>query len=168
MTDSAPTPRLAVCPGSFDPLTLGHVEMVRRARQLFDRVVVAVLRNPAKHSLFTVEERVELAREVFAGDTAIEVDAFAGLLVDYARRRGACAVVRGARGVTDFEFEWPMAQMNREMAPEVETVLLVPSTRVSAISSTLVKDIAGLGGDITSFVPPAIAARLAERARRRV
>jgi pantetheine-phosphate adenylyltransferase len=159
--------RLALCPGSFDPLTLGHVEMVRRARTLFDNVIVAVLRNPAKQSLFTVDERVDIAREVFADDADVEVDAFAGLLVEYAAQRGACAIVRGVRGVTDFEYEWPMAQMNRELAPGVETVLLVPSPRVSAISSTLVKEIASMGGDVSAFVPPSVFARVCHKVRGR-
>lgn len=161
------TGRLALCPGSFDPLTLGHVEMVQRARTLFDNVIVAILRNPSKQSLFTVEERVEIAREVFADDAGVEVDAFAGLLVEYAALRGACAVVRGVRGVTDFEYEWPMVQMNRELAPGVETVLLVPSPRVSAISSTLVKEIASMGGDVSAFLPPSVFARVSHRVRGR-
>lgn len=161
------TIRHAVCPGSFDPITLGHVEMVHRARRLFDRVVVAVLRNPSKHSLFSVEERVELAREIFAGDPGVDVEAFEGLLVDFATQRGACAVVRGVRGVTDFDYEWPMAQMNRELAPAIETVLLVPSARVAAISSSLVKDIVSMGGDVSAFVPPVVCARLSQKVRGR-
>lgn len=155
--------RLAVCPGSFDPLTLGHVEMVRRARTLFDGVIVAILRNPSKRALFTVDERVAIAREVFADDAGVDVDSFEGLLVEYAAQRGASAIVRGVRGVTDFEYEWPMAQMNRELAPGVETVLLVPSPRVSAISSTLVKEIASMGGDVSAFVPPSVFTRVSHK-----
>lgn len=159
---------VAVCPGSFDPLTLGHVEMVRRARRLFDIVVVAILRNTSKRALFSVEERVALAKDVFAADEGVEVDAFGGLLVSYAKARGACAIVRGARGTSDFEFEWPMAQMNQELEPGVETVLLVPSPRVSAISSTLVKEVALLGGDVRSFVPPSVAVRLADKVKEKL
>lgn len=155
--------RLAVCPGSFDPLTLGHVEMVGRARTLFDGVIVAILRNPSKRALFTVDERVAIAREVFADDAGVDVDSFEGLLVEYAAQRGASAIVRGVRGVTDFEYEWPMAQMNRELAPGVETVLLVPSPRVSAISSTLVKEIASMGGDVSAFVPPRVFTRVSHK-----
>lgn len=155
--------RLAVCPGSFDPLTLGHVEMVGRARTLFDGVIVAILRNPSKRALFTVDERVAIAREVFADDAGVDVDSFEGLLVEYAAQRGASAIVRGVRGVTDFEYEWPMAQMNRELAPGVETVLLVPSPRVSAISSTLVKEIASMGGDVSAFVPPSVFTRVSHK-----
>lgn len=167
MADTCKLARLAVCPGSFDPLTWGHVEMVQRARALFDTVIVAVLRNPSKQSLFTVEERVDCAREVFADDAGVEVDAFAGLLVEYAAHRGARAIVRGVRGVADFEYEWPMAQMNRQLTPGVETVLMVPSPRVSAISSTLVKEIAFMGGDVSAFVPPSVFARVSNKVRGR-
>ena len=153
--------RLAICPGSFDPLTLGHVDIVRRAARQFDRVVVAVLVNPEKTARFSVPERLGFIRATFADDPRVEADAFSGLLVDYARRRGAAAIVRGIRAVSDFEYEFQMALMNRRLAPEVETVFLTPAEEYSYVSSKLVKEIAALSGDVTGLVPPAVAERLA-------
>jgi pantetheine-phosphate adenylyltransferase len=158
------TARIAVCPGSFDPLTNGHVDLIARAAALFDRVIVAILVNSDKTPLLSTEERLALTREAMAHLPQVEADAFDGLLVDYATRRGATAIVRGVRSAGDFEFEWPMTQMNRRLRPAIETVLIVPSIEVSAISSRLVKDIWRLGGDIGGLVPPAVEARL--RARR--
>lgn len=148
--------RLAIVPGSFDPLTAGHVEIVGRAARLFDRVVVAVLVNEQKTPLLPADDRVALARQVFAGEARVEVETFGGLLVEYAARRGAAAVVRGLRQAADFDYEWPMTVMNRRMAPAIETVFLVPSPEVSAISSRLVKEIWRLGGDIGGLVPPQV------------
>ncbi len=155
------TPRLAICPGSFDPLTLGHVDIVRRAARQFDRVVVAVLTNSDKTARFPVAERLGFIRATFADDPRVEADAFSGLLVHYARRIGATAIVRGIRAVSDFEYEFQMALMNRRLAPEVETVFLTPSEEYSYVSSKLIKEIASLSGDVTGLVPPAVAARLA-------
>ena len=152
--------RLAICPGSFDPVTAGHVDLVRRAAAVFDRVVVAVLVNEQKQPLLPAADRVALARAVFAGDARVEVDTFDGLLVDYARRRGARAVVRGLRSAADFEDERPMALMNRRLHGALETVFLVPSPDVLAISSRLVKEIWRLGGDIGGLVPPAVEAHM--------
>lgn len=160
MTDA---PRLAVFPGSFDPLTLGHVDVIERASGLFDRVVVALLVNPEKSPLFSVDERVAIIREVFAGRPSIEVDTFDGLLVEYARRRHAAAVVRGVRGGGDFDYELRMASMNRHLAPGVETVFLAPSPGVAFISSSLVKEVASLGGSLDGLVPEAVQARLLRR-----
>ncbi len=147
---------IALCPGSFDPLTNGHVDLVRRAARLFDRVIVTVLVNTGKHNLFSATERVDLARAVFAGDAGIEVETFEGLLVDYAKSRGARAIVRGLRSAADFEYERPMVFMNRQLGGDVETVFLLPGSGVGFISSTLVKEIVQLGGDVTPFVPPIV------------
>ena len=158
-----PTSRLAICPGSFDPLTLGHVDIIRRAARQFDRVVVAVLHNTGKAPLFTVPERLDFIRATFADTPAVEADAFSGLLVDYARRRGAAAIVRGIRAVSDFEYEFQMALMNRRLAPEVETVFLTPAEEYSYVSSRLIKEITALSGDVSGLVPEPVARRLAEK-----
>jgi pantetheine-phosphate adenylyltransferase len=171
MTDTAsgPTtpirpPRIAVCPGSFDPLTNGHVDIIRRGARLFDRVVVAVLVNEQKTPLFTAAERVELARAVFADEPRVEIDTFGGLLVDYAERRGASAIVRGLRGVSDFEFEFQMALMNRRLK-NVETVFMMPAEQFSYTSSRLVMYVCRRGGDRGGLAPPLVEARLLERRR---
>ena len=156
-------PRLAIYPGSFDPLTNGHVDIIDRAVRLFDRLVVAVLVNPVKQPLYRHDERVAIIREVFAGRPEIEAETFDGLLVDVAHRRQASAVVRGIRGASDFEFEWQMALMNRHLDPAFDTVFLVPSERFTYVSATLVREIAALGGPLTGLVPPAVEARLASR-----
>jgi pantetheine-phosphate adenylyltransferase len=156
-----PAPRLAICPGSFDPMTNGHVELVRRAAALFDRVVIAVLVNDQKTPLLDAATRVELARVITSPLGNVEVETFEGLLVDYAASRGATAVVRGLRSGADFDYEWPMTVMNRRLAPSLETVFLVPAPEVAAISSRLVKEIWKLGGDITGLVPVAVAAHMA-------
>ena len=152
--------RIAVCPGSFDPLTNGHMDLVTRAARLFDRVVVAILVNEQKTPLMPATERVALAREVFADQARVQVDTFDGLLVDYAMRVGATAIVRGLRSAGDFEYEWPMAVTNRHLQPSVETVFLVPAPEVSAISSRLVKEIWRLGGDISGLVPRPVETRM--------
>jgi pantetheine-phosphate adenylyltransferase len=166
------SPRLALVPGSFDPLTNGHVDVVRRAARLFDVVVVAVLRNTGKQPLFSVEERVAMIRATFADVPGIEADAFDGLLVDYARRRGAVAIVRGLRGVGDFDHEQQMTRMNRHLDANIDTVLLLPSTDVVHIGSTLVREIAAMGGSIAGLVPPAVEQQFERRrqaaTRRRV
>lgn len=146
-------PRTAIYPGSFDPLTNGHADIIRRGARLFDRIIVAVLINPAKASLFTVKERVALAREVFAGEPSVEVDSFDGLLVDYARRRHATVIVRGLRAVSDFDYELQMALMNRQLSPELETVFMMPAEEYTYLSSRLVKEVFALGGDVAPFVP---------------
>ncbi len=151
---------LAVYPGSFDPLTNGHVDIILRGARLFDRIVVAMLRNLEKSPLFSLEERLEIAREVFADQPTVEVDIFEGLLVDYARRRGASVIVRGLRAVSDFEYELQMALMNRHMAPALETVFMMPGESYTYLSSRLVKEVFALGGDVSGFVPPAVVARL--------
>jgi len=158
-TDQRPL-RTAIVPGSFDPLTNGHVDIIRRALRLFDRVVVAVLVNAAKEPYFTAADRVAIVRDVFAGEAAVEVETFDGLLVDYARRRQATAIVRGLRAVSDFEYELQLAHMNRHLAPDVETVLLMTDVAHTFISSRLVKEVFSLGGEVAAFVPPAVERRL--------
>ncbi len=159
----ANTPRLAVYPGSFDPLTNGHVDIIERAAALFDRVVVGVLINTSKQPFFRPDERVAIIREVFADRAEIEVDTFDGLLVDYAKRRQASVIVRGVRGAADFEYEWQMALMNRHLDQRIDTVVLMPSERFTYVSATLVREIAKLGGPLTGLVPPAVEARLNSR-----
>ena len=155
--------RLAICPGSFDPLTLGHVDLVRRAALLFDRVVVAILVNAEKTPLLPQAERVELARAVFGAVAGVEVDTFDGLVVDYATRRGAVAIVRGLRSAADVEYELPMTLMNRHLRPSLETVFLPTAMELGHISSRLVKEVWRLGGDISGLVPSAVEARLRDR-----
>jgi len=156
--------RVAVYPGSFDPITNGHVDIIERGVRLFDRVVVAILRNIEKSPLFSVDERVEIARRVFSRVPTVEIDTFDGLLVEYARRRGATAIVRGLRAISDFEYEMQMALMNRRLYPDVETVFMMPAETYSYVSSRLVKEIFALGGNIAGLVPPLVEARLRERA----
>jgi len=152
--------RLAICPGSFDPLTVGHVDLVERAAALFDRVVVAILVNSDKSPLFTQAERVAIVREVFAPVKNVDVEAFDGLLVDYADRRGAVAIVRGLRSATDTDYELSMSLMNRHLKPSVDTVFLPTAASVAHVSSRLVKEVWRLGGDVRGLVPPAVEARL--------
>ena len=159
----AASQRLAVFPGSFDPLTTGHVDVVRRVARLFDRVVVAVLRNTGKATMFSVDDRLAMLREVFAGDPQVEVDAFQGLLVDYARAKRAVAIVRGVRTSSDLEYERQLALTNRHLNSEVETVLVLPAAEVAHISSSLVREIVSLGGSATGLVPAAIDSWLERR-----
>ncbi len=154
---------VAVYPGSFDPLTNGHVDIIQRGSRLFDRIVVGVLINLEKSPLFTVPERVAIAREVFRGWTNVEVDTFDGLLVDYARSKGASVIVRGLRAVSDFEYELQMALMNRRLSPEVETVFMMPAEPYTYVSSRLVKEVVALGGSVHGLVPGIVEDRLREK-----
>jgi len=157
----------AVYPGSFDPLTFGHLDIVERSVRLFDRVVVAILTNPAKEALFSVEERCDMIdKAVRKRFPSVEVDVFHGLLVDYAREKDAQVIVRGIRAVTDYEYEFQMALMNRRLAPGIETVFMMPAEQYSYLSSRLVKEIAGLGGSVEGLVPPQVEKRLRKRFRK--
>lgn len=153
----------AIYPGSFDPVTLGHLDIVSRARQLFDSLIVAVAENEAKRALFDTDERIAMIQEAVSGDTGITVRRLDGLLVDFARREDAFVVIRGLRAVSDFEFEFQMALMNRALEPRLETIFLTPKEDYTFLSSRIVKEVARLGGDVTPFVPPSIAARLREK-----
>jgi pantetheine-phosphate adenylyltransferase len=155
--------RIAVYPGSFDPMHNGHLDIIERCRPLFDEVVVAVLRNEGKQPLFSVEERIESIREMVTG--AVRVESFSGLLVDFMDQVGARAVVRGLRAVSDFEYELQMALMNRRLNPRVETVFMMPREDYIYLSSRLVKEVFSLGGDLTGLVPEPVLARLRQRLR---
>jgi pantetheine-phosphate adenylyltransferase len=150
----------AVYPGTFDPLTRGHEDLARRAAHLFDRVVVAVADSRAKRPFFTLEERVEMAREVLSVHPNVEVIGFSGLLMDFVRANNARVILRGLRAVSDFEYEFQMAGMNRNLYPDVETVFLTPGEQYMFISATIVREIASLGGNVSSFVSPLVAQRL--------
>jgi pantetheine-phosphate adenylyltransferase len=155
--------RRAIYPGSFDPITLGHVDVARRAAHLFDEVVVAIYAGADKPgALFTTEERIALARDTFRdiGEGRIRVDSFSGLTVEYARSMGATTIVRGLRAVSDFEYEFKLAHMNAHLAPEIEVVCLMTSSRHSFISSSLIREVASLGGDVDGLVPPHVRAAL--------
>jgi pantetheine-phosphate adenylyltransferase len=153
----------AVYPGTFDPITNGHLDIITRGVRLFDAILVAILRNPEKEPLFPVEERVDTLRAVVGDLPTVRVETFDGLLVDYARSRGAQVIVRGLRALSDFEYEYQMALMNQRLAPDLNTVYMMPSEAYSYVSSRLVKEVARLGGDVTGLVPPEVARRLKRR-----
>jgi pantetheine-phosphate adenylyltransferase len=155
--------RIAICPGSFDPLTLGHVDIIKRGSALFDEVIVAVLKNVDKEPLFSLDERIEMIGEAFADTDNVVADAFSGLLVDYAKSRNASTILRGIRAVSDFEYEFQMALMNRYLAPGIETVFMMPAEEYSYVSSRLVKEVATLSGSVTGLVPPHVEERLYEK-----
>jgi pantetheine-phosphate adenylyltransferase len=156
---------LAVYPGSFDPLTNGHVDIIERGARLFDRIIVAILVNAEKSPMFTMEERVEIARAVFKDHPNVDVETFDGLLVNYMQRREANVIVRGLRAVSDFEYEMQMALMNRELAGTVETVFMMPAAQYSFISSRLIKEVFSLGGKVHGLVPELVEKKLKERVR---
>jgi pantetheine-phosphate adenylyltransferase len=156
-------PHIAVFPGSFDPLTSGHVDIIERGRFIFDKVIVSVLINRDKTPLFTTDERVAMIREVFTGEADVEVDTFDGLLVDYAERKGARAIIRGLRAVSDFEYEFQMALMNRRLNHHLETVFLMPAEQYTYTSSRLIKEVFMLGGAISGLVPPLVQERLQQK-----
>ncbi len=160
--------RTAIYPGSFDPLTMGHVDIIARGSTLFDKIVVAVLENAEKDPVFSVAERLEMIKETFADRaTNVEADAFSGLLVDYAKKKGAIAIVRGIRAISDFEYEFQMALMNRRLAPSIETVFMMPAEEYSYVSSRLIKEVVGLGGSVTGLVPPGVERRLIDKQGKR-
>lgn len=158
--------RTAIYPGSFDPLTCGHVDIIVRGSTIFDRVIVGVLGNIEKKPLFSVDERLEMIRDTFADRSNVEADAFSGLLVDYALSRGAIAIVRGVRAISDFEYEFQMALMNRRLAPSIETVFMMPAEEYSYVSSRLIKEVAMLGGSVKGLVPEGVERRLAKKLRK--
>ena len=152
--------KIIIYPGTFDPITLGHMDLVKRATRLFDTVILAVAGDSNKESLFSYEERIELCKEVLSGIDGIQVTGFRGLLAHFAQEKKACALLRGLRAVSDFEFEFQLANMNRRLAPEIESLFLTPSEQYAFISSSLVKEVASLGGNITQFVHPLVAEAL--------
>src|SRR3989442_10007143 len=158
--------RTAIYPGSFDPLTNGHLDVVQRATKLFDRVIVAVAKSESKQPLFTLEERVEMVTRAIRHLPSVEADCFDGLLVEYVARRSAQAVIRGLRAVSDFEFEFQLALMNRKLNEQIETIFMMPKDTYTFLSSRIVKEIAQLGGDVTAFLPAHVQTAMAERLRR--
>ncbi len=160
-----PEKNIAVYPGSYDPLTNGHIDIIERGLKIFDKIIVAVLKNPDKTYLFSLEERQQMLRSVFKDSRRIEVDHFEGLLVEYLRRKGVSTVVRGLRAISDFEIEFQMALMNRKIEPRIETIFFVPSDSYSFLSSKLVKEIYHLGGEVSSMVPQIVDVKLKEKFR---
>lgn len=155
--------KIAICPGSFDPATNGHIDIIERSGMLFDKVIVAVLNNPSKRPIFSVEERVELLRRTCGSFKNVEIDSFSGLLTEYARSKKANAIVKGLRAVSDFEYELQMALMNKKMNPDLETVFMMTSSRYSYLSSSLVKEVASFGGCIKGLVPEIIEEEIYKR-----
>lgn len=154
---------VAIYPGSFDPVTNGHLDLIERGEKMFDKLIVAVLKNVEKQPLFTVAERVEMLREVTRQWNCVEIDVFEGLLVDYARKRGAAVILRGIRAISDYEFELQMALMNRKLEPRLETVFMLPSEAYSYLSAKLVREIAQLNGPLTGLVPSAVEQHLRKK-----
>src|SRR5579863_8488529 len=158
---------IAIYPGSFDPVTNGHLDLIARGSRIAERLIVAVLRNESKQALFSVEERIEIIQEVVRPFANVEVESFDGLLVDYAASRGANLILRGIRAVSDYEYELQMALMNRRLRPELETAFLMAGEAFSFVSSKLVKEVVSLGGDVSGLVPPSVEARLKARFERK-
>ncbi|MBE3108958.1 MAG: pantetheine-phosphate adenylyltransferase [Acidobacteria bacterium] len=156
----------ALYPGSFDPITNGHVDIIERGLRVFDRIVVAVLENPKKAPLFTTKERVRMIQDIFASKKEVEVRAFDGLLVDFARARGTGVVMRGLRAISDFEYEFQMALMNRNLAPDIETFFMMPNVNYSFLSSNLVREVAALGGSVEGLVPGPVARKLRDKIKK--
>lgn len=155
-----------IYPGFFDPITNGHVDIIQRGLKIFDRILIAVLKNPKKEAAFTTKERVEMIKEIFTGLKNVEVKSFHGLLVDFARKNQAGIVMRGLRAVSDFEYEFQMALMNRKLDPEIETFFMMPSARYSFLSSKLVKEVFMLGGCVKDLVPESVERRLKNKFRK--
>ena len=159
-------PRLAIYPGSFDPLTHGHLSLIQRGLKIFDGLVVAVANNPDKNPLFTFEERMELIRAAVGDDPRVEVDSFDGLLVDYAKKRGVHTVLRGLRAVSDFEYEFQLANMNRKLDPEFDSVFVMTGEDYFYVSARMVREVARFGGDVSALVPPNVLAALRRKFKR--
>ena len=158
--------RIGVCPGTFDPITNGHLDIVSRSLKLFDTVIVAVAVNPQKAPLFDIKERIEMSQAATQGWSHVQVEAFDGLLVDYLKRKHAHGIIRGLRAVSDFEYELQMAMMNRNLDQNIETLFLMPSVEYSFLTSTMIKAVASYGGNVDDLVPPMVAARLRQRFQR--
>ncbi len=157
------TEKTVVYPGSYDPLTNGHIDIIKRGLKIFNKIVVAALKNPSKTYLFSLEERMQIMKDTFAKNDRIEIDYFEGLLVDYLRKRNINTVVRGLRAISDFEIEFQMALLNRQINPQIETIFLVPSVNYSFVSSRLVKEVYQLGGEIKTMVPAIVDQKLKEK-----
>ncbi len=157
--------RIAIYPGSFDPVTNGHLDIVRRGRTLFDEIIVAILHNPSKTALFTVEERLDMLKETMKDIPGVSFDTFGGLLVDYAHRRGAQAILRGMRAVSDFEYEFQLALMNRKLNRDIQTVFLMTGLRWIFTSSSIIKEAAQFGGDVSDMVPPIVNEKIIDKYR---
>ncbi len=158
--------RRVIYPGTFDPITNGHLDIIERATALFDNVTIGVTTNPAKNPLFTVDERMAMIRDVTQDYKTVQVDSFSGLLVDYAKRLGACAIIRGLRAISDFEYEFQMALVNRKISDGIVTVFLMPNEKYTYLNSTIVKELATFGGDISRFVPPLVEAQVKQKLRK--
>ncbi len=156
-------PSIAIYPGTFDPITLGHIDLARRAAKLFDEVIIGIAESPKKQTLFTLDERVDMAQQVLADQANIRVISFDGLLVNFAKDQNARILLRGMRAVSDFEFEFQLASMNRSLAPGIESVFLTPTEKYSFLSSTLVREVSQLGGDVSDFVHPLVNIALQEK-----
>jgi pantetheine-phosphate adenylyltransferase len=154
---------IAIYPGTFDPITNGHIDVVQRATEMFAKVIVIVARNSSKSPMFSDKERVDMIKEVFSGNRQVSVDVFDGLLVQYAKKHKASVLVRGLRAVSDFEYEFQMALMNRKLDPAIDTVFLMPHARYTYLNSTIVREVARLGGDVSGFVPVNVRRRLQEK-----
>lgn len=154
---------IALYPGTFDPPTNGHIDLIQRGAKLFDHLIVSILNNPGKDPLFTVAEREEMLRESISGMSNVSVATFEGLMIDFARQQGATAVLRGIRAISDYEYEFQMALMNRRLAPEIETVFLQPAGRYSFVSSRMLKEVVSFGGDVSGLLPPNVLKRLQGR-----
>ncbi|MDQ7817707.1 MAG: pantetheine-phosphate adenylyltransferase [Melioribacteraceae bacterium] len=152
-----------IYPGTFDPVTYGHIDIIKRAVELFEEVIVTVAKNPSKTCLFTVEERVEMLRESLKGFERVKIDWFDGLVVEHARRSGAVGIIRGLRAVSDFEYEFQMALMNRKLADDITTILLMPHARYTYLNSTIVRNLAQFHGNVSEFVPPIVNEKLKEK-----
>ncbi len=157
------TPRIAIYPGTFDPITNGHLSIVKRALKIFDKLIIAILINPQKESLFSREERIAMIQEALGPGSGVEVDSFDGMLVDYAVKKKACVILRGLRALSDFEYEFQMALMNRKLNRNVQSIFLMTDYKWFYISSTIIKEAASLGGDISGLVPQNVSRKLKEK-----
>ncbi len=157
------TPTTVIYPGTFDPVTYGHLDIIRRALKIFDKVIVAIAHNPEKKPLFTLQERVEMLKEATRDLRGVEIEVFGGLLVDFVKSKGCKVILRGVRAISDFEYEFQMALSNRKLAPDIETIFMMPSENYSFLSSRIIKEVASLGANLQEFVPPVVEKKLKEK-----